>query len=951
MSSPTRQMKHRRLPPLPGSVKQGASPKPHGNAPPVFTPADELSSRNNHHDILSVKGFRVSTQVTSSMSLSSLRHHNTSRLSSSTYRNMSDINPEVVIQYLNENPDFLENYVITHVNQERLHRWSAWKEQVRRQRHGENLNGEIIPDRKASLSKWKASLHSKKWGLLQELTREIHNLANKSQVLAELAKCISTATSAEGHNLYLIDSSQQLFYQKYTNKNEMTSSCVGGGRLSTTLAGYVMCTAETVRTGDILADDRFPDGLAVGGEKCQSVMGLPIIKGDGTLIGVIELYRNVGGGIFTLDDEEVAISMIMWADVCVEYVERAVSILMWGCLTVHYAEMYNCMTRQRKLNEFLLAVTKSIFQDIVSMDTVIMKIMNYAKKLVNADRASLFLVDTNTNELYARIFDTGRVNENLPSKEIRFPMDKGVAGHVASTGEILNIPDAYTDRRFNREVDMQTGYRTKSILCMPIYIRGSIIGVVQMVNKLQGTFTKSDEESFETFAIYCGLALHHAKLYEKIRRSEQKYRVALEVLSYHSQSSEEEFQSVKEVPVPEVIQNITHYHFSPWAVTAMEKPTYVLYMFRDLFRSINRYDMDSLIRFTLTVRKNYRNVPYHNWDHAFSVAHAMFTVVRTTKHQFTAQECLALFVACLCHDLDHRGKTNAFMVKSASPLAAIYSTSTMEHHHFNQTVTILQNEGHNIFKHLSSEDYKKMLSDIRNCILATDLALFFGNKAKLKDIADKSELQWQDDDHRRLVHAIVMTGCDLVASAKPWKMQLDTVKYIFEEFYQQGDEEKEKGLTPMPMMDREKKHELPQLEVGFLVGICLPCYDLMVQILPETRPMKEGAVANMKKWKQLAEKSREDVEKELRIDSSQRRHSLIQYGEHLDDETSTDSEKPDDISEEGDLPADSSGDADDDNTDGSQVRRHEGEYIVTGGVDGEDSQSGISDATEHIEIS
>ena len=53
-------------------------------------------------------------------------------------------------------------------------------------------------------------------------------------------------------------------------------------------------------------------------------------------------------------------------------------------------------------------------------------------------------------------------------------------------------------------------------------------------------------------------------------------------------------------------------------------------------------------------------------------------------------QTLALFVACLCHDLDHRGKTNAFMVKSASPLAAIYSTSTMEHHHFNQTVTILQ---------------------------------------------------------------------------------------------------------------------------------------------------------------------------------------------------------------------------------------------------------------------
>ncbi|KAL4235697.1 hypothetical protein ACF0H5_004090 [Mactra antiquata] len=796
---------------------------------------------------------------------------------------LKELNSDLVIQYLNENPEFLENYVLSHVNQERLQRWTAWKDQVRRQRHGENLNGEIIPDRKATLSKWKASMHSKKWSLLQELTRDIHNHSNKAQVLAELANCIATATSADGHNLYLVDNAQQqLLYQKpnNNNKSELASSAVGSARLASTLAGYVASTAETVRTGDILADDRFHGGLAVGGEKCQSVMGLPVIKGDGTFTGVIEVYRNVGGGIFTLEDEEVAISMVMWADVCVEYVE-----------------MYNCMTRQRKLNDFLLAVTKSIFQDIVSMDTVIMKIMNYAKKLVNADRASLFLVDTSTNELYARIFDTGKVDEKLPSKEIRFPIDKGVAGHVASTGEVLNIADAYTDRRFNREVDMQTGYRTKSILCMPIYIRGSIIGVVQMVNKLNGTFTKSDEESFETFAIYCGLALHHAKLYEKIRRSEQKYKVALEVLSYHSQSSEDEFQSVKTQNVPDKIANITHYHFSPWAVTAMEKPTYVLYMFRDLFGQIVRFDMDSLIRFTLTVRKNYRNVPYHNWDHAFSVAHAMFTVIKTTKHRFTPQECLALFVACLCHDLDHRGKTNAFMVKSASPLAAIYSTSTMEHHHFNQTVTILQNEGHNIFKYLSPEDYKQMLSDIRNCILATDLALFFGNKAKLKDIADKNELAWEDFDHRRLVHAIVMTGCDLVASAKPWKIQLDTVKYIFEEFYQQGDEEKAKGLTPMPMMDREKKHELPQLEVGFLVGICIPCYDLMVQVLPETTPMKDGALSNMKKWKELAEKSREDVEKELRIDSSERRHSLIQYGEHIDDDIDS-SVKEEDIHEE-----------------------------------------------------
>ena len=79
---------------------------------------------------------------------------------------------------------------------------------------------------------------------------------------------------------------------------------------------------------------------------------------------------------------------------------------------------------------------------------------NFAQKLVMADRASLFLVDHKTNELYARIFDVGNGMGNQvvekDQKEIRFPIDKGVAGYVASSGRTLNILDAYDDDRFNR---------------------------------------------------------------------------------------------------------------------------------------------------------------------------------------------------------------------------------------------------------------------------------------------------------------------------------------------------------------------------------------------------------------------------------------------------------------------------------------------------------------------
>ncbi|KAJ1350837.1 putative 3',5'-cyclic phosphodiesterase pde-5 [Parelaphostrongylus tenuis] len=266
-----------------------------------------------------------------------------------------------------------------------------------------------------------------------------------------------------------------------------------------------------------------------------------------------------------------------------------------------------------------------------------------------------------------------------------------------------------------------------------------------------------------------------------------------------------------------------------------------------------RYDRDELIRFVLTVRKNYRRVAYHNWAHGWSVAHAMFVVLmQASKNIFTTHEALALYVSCLCHDLDHRGKNNAYMKTMMTPLASIYTTSVMEHHHFNQTVTILQQDGHNILKSMTSSEYKQALSLIKHCILATDLALFFTNKAELNKIIDSGDYDINISHHRKLTQAIMMTGCDLIASAKPWYIQTETVKVIFEEFYEQGDAERLNGRDPIPMMDRNKAHELPQMQVGFMRGICLPCYELIAKVLPDASFLRDQCEYNTKKWEELA---------------------------------------------------------------------------------------------------
>ncbi len=79
--------------------------------------------------------------------------------------------------------------------------------------------------------------------------------------------------------------------------------------------------------------------------------------------------------------------------------------------------------------------------------------MTKARNLLDADRCTLFLLDAERGELWSKVAEG--------SKEIRVPVTKGIAGHVVTTGELLNIKDAYQDSRFNPEIDKRTGYRTK----------------------------------------------------------------------------------------------------------------------------------------------------------------------------------------------------------------------------------------------------------------------------------------------------------------------------------------------------------------------------------------------------------------------------------------------------------------------------------------------------------
>ena len=127
----------------------------------------------------------------------------------------------------------------------------------------------------------------------------------------------------------------------------------------------------------------------------------------------------------------------------------------------------------------LVKISRSITA-LTDIDELLRVIAQETKNAMQADRCTVFLWDKESNELWSKV--ALGVGEN---QEIRFPADKGLAGYVVQTGETLNITDAYSDSRFNPEVDTKTGYRTKTILCMPIMNNNrEIIGAFQVLNKI-----------------------------------------------------------------------------------------------------------------------------------------------------------------------------------------------------------------------------------------------------------------------------------------------------------------------------------------------------------------------------------------------------------------------------------------------------------------------------------
>lgn len=271
--------------------------------------------------------------------------------------------------------------------------------------------------------------------------------------------------------------------------------------LGTGIAGSVGKEGCVINIPDAYADDRFDQTHdQKSGYRTRSILCGPVRASSGEITGVLQVI-NKADGVFSDEDEGILDVLCTQAGIALQN-----------------ADLFSQTERSRTRFRGLLDIINALQNDM-GLSSLLFTMTLQAPRVVNADRGTIFLVDERDNELWSM---QGEVN-------IRIPKDAGIAGTVCTTGATINIPEAYEDDRFNQAVDQKTGYRTKTILCMPIRAAGKVVGVCQVINKRDGVFDAEDEEVMGAFLSIAGPIIQSSQLFQTMNSAPKADEAANEL--------------------------------------------------------------------------------------------------------------------------------------------------------------------------------------------------------------------------------------------------------------------------------------------------------------------------------------------------------------------------------------------------------------------------------------
>ncbi|MFT7244787.1 MAG: adenylate cyclase [Candidatus Azotimanducaceae bacterium] len=327
--------------------------------------------------------------------------------------------------------------------------------------------------------------------LLLDISREVSCLESIDDILDVLVRIATSELGAERGTLFLNDPTSGELYSRFAQgvfKREIRILNDRG------IAGHVFNANQSEIVLDAYSDSRF--NSEIDGKTdftTTSILCTPLRTVRGEVIGVAQILNKIDGN-FSEDD------LLM-----LELITTQASMALQSNQLIE--QMKRNTVNEMEFLDMIADVTSEI--DIVELLT---KVMQEAKRMLNAERSSVFLNDEKTQQLKLL------VGEGLPPGGISFPNFAGIAGAVFTSGETINIPHAYADLRFNPATDKQTNFFTSSMLCTPLVNKsGKKIGVTQILNKRGGPFNEEDEQRLTAFTAQVSIALENAKLFSEVQ--------------------------------------------------------------------------------------------------------------------------------------------------------------------------------------------------------------------------------------------------------------------------------------------------------------------------------------------------------------------------------------------------------------------------------------------------
>lgn len=342
-----------------------------------------------------------------------------------------------------------------------------------------------------SIVPYKQMSSKKFYALLSQIYRDLSVTSNLKELIQKLIETTIHIIGCERGTIFLNDSQTGELYS-FIAKGDLQFEI----RILNTagLAGWTYTNNKPLIIDNVDEDERHNKQIDnMTGFKTKSILCVPLRNANNELLGVTQMLNKIEGDFNESD--------IKFVQMLTEHAAMAIQ----NKITIEHIE-----DNHQKNMHFLESISQVSTE--INLSLLLEKIIDTVTRALNAERATLFINDPKTNELFTE------AGIGLEKKQIRFPNHLGIAGSTFTSGQNIHIPHAYTDLRFNPAVDKQTGFFTRSILSAPVKNKnGKIIGVTQVLNKKRGEFSAEDESQLLAINSQISMSIENATLFGEVQ--------------------------------------------------------------------------------------------------------------------------------------------------------------------------------------------------------------------------------------------------------------------------------------------------------------------------------------------------------------------------------------------------------------------------------------------------